>query len=59
LHCEKEPEAIKECIRKNERLAITLYRDGLSATTAAPQDLENGARVLKLDMAPPLGRLSA
>ncbi len=27
LHCEKEPEAIKECIRKNEHVSITLYRE--------------------------------
>jgi UDP-N-acetylglucosamine:LPS N-acetylglucosamine transferase/predicted metal-dependent phosphoesterase TrpH len=26
LHCEKEPEAIKECIRRNEQISITLYR---------------------------------
>ncbi|MCC6231392.1 MAG: UDP-N-acetylglucosamine--LPS N-acetylglucosamine transferase [Verrucomicrobiales bacterium] len=26
LHCEKDPEAIKECIRRNERVSITLYR---------------------------------
>jgi processive 1,2-diacylglycerol beta-glucosyltransferase len=26
LHCEKSPEAIKECIRRNERISITLYR---------------------------------
>ncbi len=27
VSCEKTPEAIKECIRKNERIAITLYRE--------------------------------
>jgi hypothetical protein len=59
LHCPKEPEAIKECIRKNERLAITLYRDGLSATAAAPEGLEGEARVLRLDTALPERRLSA
>jgi UDP-N-acetylglucosamine:LPS N-acetylglucosamine transferase len=26
LHCEKEPEAIKDCIRRNEQISITLYR---------------------------------
>jgi hypothetical protein len=31
LHCHKDPEAIKDCIRKNEQLAITLYRDGDSS----------------------------
>lgn len=30
LHCEKDREAIKECVRKNERVSMTLYRDGLS-----------------------------
>jgi processive 1,2-diacylglycerol beta-glucosyltransferase len=38
LHCEKEAEAIKNCIRTNEHIAITLYRDGLSgAALRAPQ----------------------
>jgi len=27
LFCEKDPEAIKECIRKNQDVSITLYRD--------------------------------
>lgn len=27
LFCEKDPEAIKECIRKNRDVSITLYRD--------------------------------
>jgi UDP-N-acetylglucosamine:LPS N-acetylglucosamine transferase len=26
LHCDKDPEAIKECIRRNEQISITLYR---------------------------------
>jgi len=26
LHCEKDVEAIKECIRRNEQISITLYR---------------------------------
>jgi UDP-N-acetylglucosamine:LPS N-acetylglucosamine transferase len=30
LHCEKDADAIKECIRRNEHVAITLYRDGMS-----------------------------
>jgi predicted metal-dependent phosphoesterase TrpH len=31
IHCEKDPEAIKDCIRRNEHVAITLYRDFASA----------------------------
>jgi UDP-N-acetylglucosamine:LPS N-acetylglucosamine transferase len=27
LHCPKEPDAIKDCIRRNHDVAITLYRD--------------------------------
>ena len=27
IHCEKDPDAIKDCIRRNEHIAITLYRD--------------------------------
>ena len=34
LHCEKDPEAIKECIRENRHVAITLYRDDGSARAA-------------------------
>lgn len=30
LHCEKDPEAIKACIRQNEKVSLTLYRDGIS-----------------------------
>jgi UDP-N-acetylglucosamine:LPS N-acetylglucosamine transferase/histidinol phosphatase-like PHP family hydrolase len=59
LQCEKDPEAIKECIRLNERLAITLYRDGFSTKTAAEERAEAGAPALNLQMAAPLRRLSA
>jgi UDP-N-acetylglucosamine:LPS N-acetylglucosamine transferase len=59
LQCEKEPEAIKECIRRNERLAITLYRDGFTTKTAAEERMESGVPALKLDIAAPLRRLSA
>ena len=27
LHCPKDPEAIKDCIRRNQNVAITLYRE--------------------------------
>jgi processive 1,2-diacylglycerol beta-glucosyltransferase len=41
LHCEKDPEVIKECIRRNEGVAITLYRgEGFSPlveTVKAPE----------------------
>jgi processive 1,2-diacylglycerol beta-glucosyltransferase len=55
LRCEKDPEAIKECIRRNERLAITLYREGLSAAGEPAEDLEHDTRLVKLDtsVAPP------
>jgi processive 1,2-diacylglycerol beta-glucosyltransferase len=60
LNCEKEPEAIKDCIRKNEQLAITLYRDGLSKKNETPETLETGGRVVKMaDMPVPLRSLSA
>ena len=36
LHCEKDAEAIKDCIRRNEHVSLTLYRDGLSARTLCP-----------------------
>ena len=31
IHCQKDPEAIKDCIRRNEHVAITLYRDFATA----------------------------
>jgi processive 1,2-diacylglycerol beta-glucosyltransferase len=37
LHCEKDTEAIKECIRKNEHVAITLYRDGMTGEALRAQ----------------------
>ena len=45
IHCEKDAEAIKDCIRRNEHVAITLYRDfadapakhGFDSTAAVPQ----------------------
>ena len=52
LHCEKNYEAIKECIRRNEHVAITLYRDFPGGTgkharhnfaaKSAVEALENG-----------------
>ncbi|HVM49760.1 MAG TPA: PHP domain-containing protein [Candidatus Acidoferrum sp.] len=46
LHCEKDPEAIKDCIRRNEHVSLTLYRDGIRAESlrAAPQVPEIAAR---------------
>ena len=38
LHCEKEAEAIKQCIRTNEHISITLFRDELPAEVAAPSN---------------------
>lgn len=37
LHCEKDPEAIKACIRQNERVSLTLYRDGISGEVLRAQ----------------------
>lgn len=36
VNCAKEPEAIKACIRKNESIAITLYREEGAETHALP-----------------------
>lgn len=45
LYCEKETEAIKECVRRNEHVAITLYRDGMTgeALRAQPERAETFA----------------
>lgn len=45
LFCEKEPEAIKACIRANRDIAITLYRDHLFAKGAFLPVLEEKAAV--------------
>ncbi|MGA2175762.1 MAG: PHP domain-containing protein [Verrucomicrobiota bacterium] len=58
LHCEKDPEAIKECIRKNEHVAITLYRDNLPARGLQPA-LDGEPGIVPLDAAVPLRSLSA
>lgn len=36
VSCEKHPDAIKECIRRNERIAITLYREPEFALEHSP-----------------------
>jgi processive 1,2-diacylglycerol beta-glucosyltransferase len=42
LHCEKDTEAIKDSIRRNQHVSLTLYRDGISgeALRAAPRAAE-------------------
>jgi UDP-N-acetylglucosamine:LPS N-acetylglucosamine transferase/predicted metal-dependent phosphoesterase TrpH len=43
IHAAKDPEAIKDCIRRNEHVAITLYRDfapaAINAQTSASSNL--------------------
>ena len=56
LHCDKHAEAIKDCIRRNEHVSLTLYRDGLSAENLriAPQlPEENMPELLSLKPAIP------
>jgi len=50
LHCEKDPEAIKECIRRNEHISITLYRGVEDDHTPPRAELE---REPKSVQAPP------
>ncbi len=60
LHCEKDPEAIKDCVRRNERVTMTLYRDGLTGEALRAKPAE--AEPLELDtatMAIPLSRAAA
>jgi processive 1,2-diacylglycerol beta-glucosyltransferase len=58
LHCEKDPDAIKDCIRKNEHVAITLYRDNLPAKGLQPETADD-PNVVHLDSSAPLRSLSA
>ncbi len=56
LHCDKEPDAIKDCIRRNEHVSLTLYRDGMSgeALRAEPRTTKTlDAQTLPLKLALP------
>ena len=54
LFCEKNEEAIKECIRKNEHVSITLYRDHnrLATGSEAREKDEEEAKMVQLPGAP-------
>ena len=41
IHCEKDYEAIKDCIRRNEHVAITLYRDFSPAEKGLPHSFNS------------------
>jgi UDP-N-acetylglucosamine:LPS N-acetylglucosamine transferase len=62
LYCQKEPEAIKECIRQNERVSLMLYRGTEPHVGSAPPA---GPAPAQLDQLPPRqqrsprGRLAA
>ena len=59
VSCEKERDAIKECIRRNERIAITLYREPefahqqLPATSMTATGALSGARMRTVSSALP------
>jgi processive 1,2-diacylglycerol beta-glucosyltransferase len=48
IHAEKDPEAIKDCVRRNEHVAITLYRDFAGAAQGAKHGFEPAAAVPQL-----------
>ena len=56
LYCEKEPQAIKDCIRKNEHVSITLYRDTnqFVAEGDAKEVAARNQRVISLQASSPL-----
>jgi predicted metal-dependent phosphoesterase TrpH len=50
LFCAKDPEAIKQCIRENKDVSITLYKDGRSPVTTLNVEGESGAaRILPFE----------
>jgi len=62
LYCAKDAEAIKDCIRRNEHVALTLYRDGLTgeALRERPQLAEQlGAASRQLDLMSPAAEAGA
>ncbi len=54
LFCEKNEDAIKECIRKNEHVSITLYRDNnrLATRAEARETTDDAPRALHLSELP-------
>jgi processive 1,2-diacylglycerol beta-glucosyltransferase len=54
LFCEKNEEAIKECIRKNEHVSITLYRDNnrLATQAEARENSEESGRPIHITEIP-------
>jgi processive 1,2-diacylglycerol beta-glucosyltransferase len=54
LFCEKNEEAIKECVRKNEHVSITLYRDHnrLATSSEVREKDEEGAKTIPLPETP-------
>lgn len=59
LQCEKQPDAIKDCIRRNEHVSITLYREGgllpvgarMGLPTASGEKLASMPAVARLALA--------
>ncbi|HEY1662704.1 MAG TPA: glycosyltransferase [Verrucomicrobiae bacterium] len=52
IHCEKDYEAIKDCIRRNEHVAITLYRDFAGAAKGAKHGFDTPMPHLFQERAP-------
>jgi hypothetical protein len=46
LHCEKDPVAIKDCIRENKHVAITLFRKQETAAASQRAFKESGAPIV-------------
>lgn len=55
LHCDKDCDAIKDCIRRNEQIAITLYRDThpLPRRIRQPEHSTTAPLLLDLESQPP------
>jgi UDP-N-acetylglucosamine:LPS N-acetylglucosamine transferase len=53
LHCEKDPAAIKACIRRNKDVSITLYRDFRGEALGRPAREEADGQIIRL--LPPTG----
>jgi hypothetical protein len=55
LYCEKNAESIKECIRRNEHVSITLYRDNNQFIAHGENNFSaNDSRVISLEPQIPL-----
>jgi len=59
LYCEKDAESIKECVRRNEHVSITLYRENNLLATGLPLRQATGGDLRDVAFPPPANVIGA